>query len=64
MQIFINEKLSSYFSLLFKKARDMRRKRIIQFAWVKDGKVFIRINENSKTIRVLHENNLNINNVN
>lgn len=57
--IFINEKLSTYFNYLFKKARDLKRDGKLKFAWVKNGKVFIRKSEESAVIRVFNTDILN-----
>lgn len=59
-RIFVNEKLTPYFSYLAKKARDMKRSNIIEFTWIKNGKLFIRKNSKSKIIRILHESHLNV----
>lgn len=58
--IFFNERNTAYFGLLFKKARDLKRNKKIAFAWVKDGKLFIRKTTTSKIIRVLQESDLNV----
>lgn len=58
--IFISEALTTYFSLLFKMARDMKRNKTVKFAWVKNGKIFIRKEENTKIIQVLKKSDLNV----
>lgn len=49
-----------YFSLLYKKARDLKKAKNIQFTWVKSGKLFIRKTPTSKIIRIFQESNLNV----
>lgn len=58
--IYINERLTPYFNFLYKKARDLKKTKNIEYAWVKNGKVFIRKTSSSKVIHVTEENNLNV----
>lgn len=50
--IYISEHLSAKRQYLFKIARDIKRDGTIQFAWVKNGEVFIRKKEKSKIIKI------------
>lgn len=48
--IYINDHLIRSNEFLFKKARDLKRDNKIKFAWVKNGKVFIRKTDTSRVI--------------
>ncbi|GAB0098442.1 hypothetical protein DMENIID0001_141730 [Sergentomyia squamirostris] len=58
--IYINERLTQYFQLLAKKARDLKRKKVIKFVWTKGGRLFVRKTESSNVLRIKHENDLAI----
>lgn len=58
LSIFINESLSAHFSFLLKQARDLRKKNKIKYAWVKNGSIFIKKTDESKTIKVLSTQHL------
>lgn len=57
--IYINEDLIKQRQFLYKKARDARKGKKIEFAWVKDGEIFIRKNSESRIIVLKHINQLN-----
>lgn len=48
--IFINEHLSPKNKLLHKKVRDFSKEQKYKFCWVKNCKIFLRLNENSNHI--------------
>lgn len=50
--IYISEQLTARKQYLFKIARDLKRANVIRFAWAKDGNIFIRRTEQSKTIKI------------
>lgn len=50
--IYISEQLTSRKQYLFKMARDLKRSNTIQFAWVKEGNIFIRRTEDSRIIKI------------
>lgn len=54
--IYLNESLTSYFQFLFKMARDMRRKGLLKYVWVKDGQLCVRKEERSKIFKIKHKN--------
>lgn len=56
--IYINERLTKNNNYLFKKARDLKRKNKVKFAWVKNGRVLIRKTESSRVI-IFNNNTLN-----
>lgn len=56
--IYINESLTGYYQLLFKKARDMRRKGQLKFVWINGGMLFVRKDERSKIFQINHQNEL------
>lgn len=51
-QVFISEQLTSKKQFLFKAARDLKRDNKVKYAWVKDGEIFIRREENGKMIKI------------
>ena len=50
--IFINDHLSPFNETLAKHARDLRKQNLIQFTWVRNAKVFVRVKEGEPVIRV------------
>lgn len=56
--IYMNSELTGYFQLIFKKARDLRRRKIVKFVWEKNGELLVRKEEGSKVIRVKHLDDL------
>lgn len=50
--VYINENITSFKKLLFKKARDVKKTRAIKYAWVKNGNVLIRVSDGSRTIHI------------
>lgn len=51
--IYVNEPLTSYFSYLYKKCRDCKKAGKIKYVWIKEGKLFIREKDKSRTINVV-----------
>ena len=49
--IFVSNHLSTQSQYLLAKARDLKRSRIVKFAWEADGKIFTRKNEKTKAIQ-------------
>lgn len=49
--LFINEHLTPQAKALYKRARDMRNKGFM-YAWVKEGKIFLRKNEHERVVHV------------
>lgn len=47
-KIFVSDHLTKNMSTLFYKARQLKKKRLIMFAWTKLGKVYVKKNENSR----------------
>ncbi|GAB0095851.1 hypothetical protein DMENIID0001_112840 [Sergentomyia squamirostris] len=56
--IYINERLTTYFQLLHKKARDMKRNKLIQYVWVRDGRLFVRQVEKGPVAQIKHQADL------
>lgn len=56
--IYINENLTLANQILFKKARDKKREIKFKYVWTKNGKIFMRKNDNSKIIYIQHEADL------
>lgn len=50
--IYISEQLTSRKQYLFKMARDLKRMKIIQYAWVKDGDILIRKSDGSRVVPI------------
>lgn len=57
--IYINEHITAFKKLLFKKARDLKRSNKVKFAWVKNGGVYIRESDKSKIIPIKHLDQFN-----
>lgn len=55
MPIYIRENLTPKSNLLFKEARDLCKQYNFQFAWTKNGQLFLRKNETEKIIHVVNE---------
>lgn len=51
-RVFISDHLTKLNQSLFYEARNLRRSEIVKFAWVSNGNVLIKKNENSKPIRL------------
>ena len=49
---YINEQLTEHTSHLYKKARTLGDERRVQYAWLKNGKVFVKAYDNTETIRI------------
>ncbi|GAB0100899.1 hypothetical protein DMENIID0001_169970 [Sergentomyia squamirostris] len=52
--IYINESLTGYFQLLFKKARDLRRSGVVKYVWIKEGRLNVRVDDKSKIYQIKH----------
>lgn len=50
--IYISEQLTSRKQYLFKIARDIKREKIVEYAWVKNGNILIRKTTNSKVVQI------------
>lgn len=50
--IYVAEQLTARKQYLFKMARDIKRAKIIRFAWAKNGEIFIRKTEDSRIIKI------------
>lgn len=50
--IYIGEELTSRRQFITKMARDLRRQKIVEFVWTKDGDVFIRKNSSSPAVKI------------
>lgn len=58
--IYVTEQLSAKQQFIFKKARDLKRAKKIQFAWVKNGNILIRRTAGSKAVNITNITELNI----
>lgn len=56
--IFINEHLSPKNKLLYKKVRDFSKEQKYKFCWIKNCKIYLRLNENSNHICINHISDL------
>lgn len=56
--IFVNEQLSSINSKIFYLARGLKKKGLVLHAWVRNGVVYVCEDENKKSIRVSHKDQL------
>lgn len=50
--IYINDYLTNHTRQLYELAKQLKKKYKLRYAWTKDGKVFIRKNENSRILRI------------
>jgi len=50
--IFVSEQLTPFMMSLYRQAIDLRNSEIIKYVWISEGKLFIRMNEDSPAIRV------------
>lgn len=50
--VFINENLSPYYRNLFYHTKQFAKEHKFKYAWIKNGKIFIRKEENSRPIRI------------
>lgn len=59
--IYVNNELTGYFQLIYKKARDLRRNGMIKFVWEEEGRILIRKGERreDKILRLKHLDDLN-----
>lgn len=56
--IYINEQLTPYTNDLFYKARGVKREKKYQHLWTRDGKIYIRKDDNSERIRIRNKPDL------
>lgn len=56
--IYIGDHLTRYRQLLFKEARDAKRKGNVKYAWSKNGEIYIRKTEDGDAIKIRHINQL------
>ncbi|XP_065224327.1 uncharacterized protein LOC135848355 [Planococcus citri] len=57
--IYISEHLSYETAKILKYAQNLRKDNLIRFAWVKDGKVLVRVKEDSPVVRMTSVNDIN-----
>lgn len=57
--IYINPHLTMAKQYIYKKARDARRNKIVEYAWVRSGEVYVRKTKTSKIILIKHADQLN-----
>lgn len=58
LPIYVSEQLSSYTLSLYKKAMELKNQKRIEHVWVNEGKIHIREQENSRSIRISTEGDL------
>ena len=58
MPVYLNEHLIPSLKELFFHCRKFKNENNFKFAWVKNGKIFIRKNENSRVIRIVNVDDL------
>lgn len=56
--VYINEHLTTHNINLFWQAKLKSKDNNYKFVWTKDGKIFVRRNENEKAYRIRNEDNL------
>ncbi|GAB0086430.1 Transcription factor COE, DNA-binding domain [Sergentomyia squamirostris] len=56
--VYVNHYLTGYFQLLFKKARDMKKKKLIKHVWTSEGMLFGRKEDNSRIVHLKHTDDL------
>lgn len=56
--IYITEEITKYRRYLFKIARDIKREKRIEFAWVKNGELFVKKNKDSKAVKIKFQEQL------
>ncbi|GAB0098952.1 hypothetical protein DMENIID0001_147650 [Sergentomyia squamirostris] len=56
--IYLNNELTGYFQMLFKKARDLRRMKVLKYVWEVEGKIYYKVEDGDKTVRIKHLNDL------
>lgn len=57
-KIYISEQLTSRRQYIMKMARDLRRDKIVEFVWSKQGEIFIRRMKGSKAVKIKHTEEL------
>jgi hypothetical protein len=57
--VYVNELLSSYFSELFWKAKMRCKEKQYKYVWVKYGRILVKKDPNSHTMRINDEKDLN-----
>jgi hypothetical protein len=58
-QIFVFEHLTNENYDLFKMAKDFKRKKLVEFVWVRNGRVLVRKNESSPAVLIKSVEDLN-----
>lgn len=56
--IYIDEHLTPQNAFLLKKAQELRRDGTVRFVWTKDGKILLRVDENSPVTRIYTEQDI------
>ncbi|XP_061726987.1 uncharacterized protein LOC133532388 [Cydia pomonella] len=56
--VFVNDHLAPHNKLLYKSVRELGRERNYKYIWLNDCKIFMRKNDNSKSIHISSENDL------
>lgn len=56
--VYINEHLTQLNKNILWRARELKKQGKIEFVWVKDSKLFVRENANSRTIRLINEEHI------
>lgn len=57
-KIYINEYLSEYTRKLLEDTKKLKVKHNIQFVWVKNGVVYLRVNATSNVFKIIHQDNI------
>lgn len=57
-ELYFNENLSPFYKHLSWMCRELKRKNYISGSWFRDGKLFFKYDEDSRPIRVLHQQDL------
>ncbi|RZF37580.1 hypothetical protein LSTR_LSTR016142, partial [Laodelphax striatellus] len=52
--VYINENLSPYYRNLLKETKSFAKENNFMFTWVRNGKIYVRKNENSRAIRIMN----------
>ena len=57
-ELFFNEKLSTYFQHLSWIRRVLKRKKLITGSWFRGGKLYYKVSDTSKPVKVMHSSEL------
>lgn len=55
VRIFVNEHLSPFYKLLFRKAREFCKNNNYKYCWVKGMKIFVKKNDEEKAVHIVNE---------